>query len=78
MPDAGGASSSSGAHGLDYIDRKIIAAAILGVDVSEIYSPERVAKVCKAFGLEPGSSMDLTNGWGLRPGRAPQEGREAV
>ena len=63
MPDAGGASSSSGAHGLDYIDRKIIAAAILGVDVSEIYSPERVAKVCKAFGLEPGSSMDLTNGW---------------
>ena len=44
-------------------DRKIVAQVILGVDVTEIYSPERVAKVAKEFGLVPGSSMDLTSGW---------------
>ena len=29
---------------MNEIDRKILAAAILGVDITEIYSPERVAK----------------------------------
>ena len=45
------------------IDRKILAAAILGVDITEVYSPERVAKVAQRFGLKAGSSFDLTNGW---------------
>ena len=45
------------------IDRKIIASVILGVDITEVYSPERIAKVAREFGLNPGSSMDLTNGW---------------
>ena len=47
------------------IDRKILAAAILGVDITEIYSPERVAKVAAKFCLRAGSSFDLTNGWGF-------------
>ena len=45
------------------IDRKILAAAILGVDVTEVYSPERVAKNAAGFGLRAGSSFDLTNVW---------------
>ena len=49
--------------GLKEVDRVILAAAILGVDVTEAYSPERVALVAKRFGLATGSSMELTNGW---------------
>ena len=45
------------------IGRKILAAAILGVAITEVYSPERVAKVAAKFGLRAGSSFDLTNGW---------------
>ena len=40
-----------------------MSSVILGVDITEVYSPERVAKVAKKFGLVAGSSMDLTNGW---------------
>ena len=45
------------------IDRKILAAAILGVDIKEVYSPEWVAKVAQRLGLKAGSSFDFTNGW---------------
>ena len=40
---------------LDDADKKIFSAAIMGVDITEIYSPERVAKVAKTFGLVSGS-----------------------
>ena len=36
--------------GMELVDRKIIAATILGVDITEVYSPERVAKVAKRYG----------------------------
>ena len=29
----------------------------------EVYSPERVAKLCGDYGLQPGASLDLTNGF---------------
>ena len=29
----------------------------------EVYSLERVAKLCKKYGLTPGCSLDLTNGY---------------
>ena len=45
------------------IDRNSLAAAILGVDIAEVYSPEQVAKVAAKFGVRAGSSFDLTNGW---------------
>ena len=47
------------------IDNHIIASAILGVDITEVYSPECVNEVAKRHGLVPGSSLDLTNGWGF-------------
>ena len=46
---------------MDMIDRKILASAILGIDITEVYSPERVAKVARSFGLQAGSSFDFTN-----------------
>ena len=48
---------------MNEIDRKILAAAILGVDFTEVYSPERAAKVAATLGLRAGSSCDSTNGW---------------
>ena len=50
---------------MNLVDRKIIAATLLGVDITEVYSPERLAQVVKRYGLTAGSSMDLTNGWGF-------------
>ena len=35
---------------------------LLDVDIMEVYSPERVAKLCRKHGLTPGCSLDLTNG----------------
>ena len=49
--------------GMELVDRKIITATILGVDITEVYSPERIAKVAKRYGLVAGSSMDLTTGF---------------
>ena len=45
---------------------KRIAAALgdlCSVDVMEVYSPERVAAMCKNYGLVQGASLDLTNGY---------------
>ena len=36
-------------------DRKIMAALILGVDVTEVDSPEGVAEVAKRYGLVAGT-----------------------
>ena len=48
---------------MNEIDRRIMASVILGVDITEVFSPERVAEVAKRYGLVAGSSFDLTNGW---------------
>ena len=44
-------------------NRKILSALIRGVDITEIYSPERVTQACRKQNLVPGSSLDLTTGW---------------
>ena len=38
---------------LNSVDRRILAAAILGVDITEVFSPEKVAQVARRFGLGP-------------------------
>ena len=43
-------------------DRKILASMLLGVDITEVYSPERIARAAIEFGLVADSSMVLTNG----------------
>ena len=46
-------------------DVAVLAAARLGVDVTEIFSPERVTKLCKKYHLVPGDSFDLRTGYDL-------------
>ena len=41
-------------------------AQLSSTDVCEIFSPARVAKVCKAAGLTPGESMDIRQDAGSR------------
>ena len=45
------------------IDTHIIASATLGVDITEVYFPERVKDVAKRHGLMAGSSLDLADCW---------------
>ena len=45
------------------LDNHILASAILGVDITEVDSPERVNDVARRHGLTAGSSLDLTKGW---------------
>ena len=48
---------------LSSVDRRILASVILGVDITEVFSPIRVNQLAAKFGLVPGASLDLTNGW---------------
>ena len=36
---------------------------LASTDVSEMFSPERLTKVCKQYGLTPGAAMDIKNGY---------------
>ena len=42
---------------------KVMAKVLMGVDVTEIYSPERCIKVSKKYGLKIGLAMDLMTGY---------------
>ena len=42
-----------------------LAKVLRGCDVTELFSPSRVAQVCSNFGSKPGSSFDLRTGWDL-------------
>ena len=45
------------------IDRRIVALMVRGCDVFELYSPERIGKACKKYGLAPGPALDLRTGF---------------
>ena len=47
---------------LNDIDKKILSASILGADITEVYSPERVARGVKKFGLVLGARRPQTIG----------------
>ena len=55
-------------------DMVVLAKVLLGVDVTEVYSPERVVRVCSRYGLAGGSSMDLTTGWNFDNQGGREEG----
>ena len=46
--------------------RKILSALIRGVDITEVYSPERVTKACLKQNLVPGTAFGLTSGWDFK------------
>ena len=43
--------------------QRALLGAIRGVDLTEVYSPERIMKEASKFGLVKGLSMDLLTGW---------------
>ena len=45
------------------VDKRIMALAVNGVDVTEVYSPSRVVDMAVRMGLVGGRSMDLNTGW---------------
>ena len=66
MDDDGNYPHADGGRGiqsLDGEDRRSLCLAIMGVDLTEVYSPERVVKLCSKFKLTPGCSFDIQNGW---------------
>ena len=46
-------------------DMTILSAVLRGVDITEVFSPERVTLVCHKYRLTPGESFDLRNGYDL-------------
>ena len=41
---------------------RFVAGQLMRVDMSEMFSPERVTSVCKQYGLIPGQAMDIKHG----------------
>ena len=36
------------------------------MDMCEVFSPPRVGKEARRYGLQPGEAMDLTTGWNFK------------
>ena len=54
---------------IDTVDATIIRAAILGVDITEMYSPVRIAGIAAKYGLVAGDSFEFRTVydlWGAR------------
>ena len=47
----------------DRVDRRMLAMALNGVDVTEVFSPPRVVQMAVRMGMIGGQSMDLKTGW---------------
>ena len=43
----------------------VLAAVLKGVDITEIFCPERVTELCNKYHLVPGDSFDLWTGYDL-------------
>ena len=56
-------SLNTAALSFNAIGQLIIGKALQGLDVVELYSPVRVDAVAAKFGLVPGLSLDLSNGY---------------
>ena len=48
---------------LKLAETRFVAGQLMRVDMSEMFSPQRVASVCKQYGLIPGQAMDIKNGF---------------
>ena len=66
---------------LQEIPSELVKAAIKvlkGVDITEVFSPERVVMEAKKYGLSAGLSMDLTTGWDFTIKEHRQRARQHV
>ena len=50
-------------HGRMEENRRIIMMVVKNADITEVFSPPRIAEAAREMGLLPGESMDLLTGW---------------
>ena len=62
----------------DEQERRTVMACLLGVDIMEVFSPERVATAAEKYRLIPGASLDLTTGWDLSKEDVQEKAWEVV
>ena len=48
--------------GMDETSLEILSACLRGVDVTDVFSPERINQVCHEYRLTVGTSVDMRNG----------------
>lgn len=67
LPQGGGAACGppEGFTDMNVEDLKIIRKYFLGVDITLVFSRERVKEVAEKFKLKPGTPFYLTAGWGM-------------
>ena len=76
-PDDMSGDDADSTRSMDMLEeRTIIGALLSGVDITEVYSPERVAKLCREYKLISRNSMDFTNGYDFTLEADRQEGME--
>ena len=61
-PPVNQATTDAEMHSLDEMEKRMLSSVVMGADITEVYSPERVNKLAEKFGLRKGNSLDLTNG----------------
>ena len=49
----------------NFEDMEVLSAVLRGVDITEVYSPERVNRLCHKYGLVAGDSFDIRHGYDL-------------
>ena len=54
-------------------DKQIPSAILRGVDITEVYSPQRVVELCSKHGLYKGDSFDLRTGFDLSDHRVQEQ-----
>ena len=47
------------------VDKRIVAKVLMGVSITEVFSPARVTEACKRFGMTPGDAYDIRSGFDL-------------
>ena len=63
---------------MDKEDQRIMKLLLLGCNITEVFSPARVARARKRFGLVPGESFDLRTGYDLSDKDAQQYVRQRI
>ena len=66
------------ANPMDEEDQRIMKMVLLGCDITEVFSPKRVTRACKRYGLIPGESFDLRTGYDLSDSDVQQYVRQRI
>lgn len=64
---------------IEDLDKTIVGKLLMLVDVTEVYSPERVSKACAKIWLVQGSSMDISTSYDFdKPKKGTEQSEQSV